>query len=245
MEELKKLLSCLNADLNVKDVEDTFEKIAKILLLKTVIKIGEDKDIRYTLEEIEFYYYKKGVFEEGYNLCTYPRDCDAGELFWHYSGVDICFKSYDDAFGGILIRSLRKKIGDTDEGLIGGPMRCATDLANCCVKKGKPICLEIDEHLIKKKQNLLKTVRQGIKADYEEEELLDDNKITIRRPIPVVSYCYYIRQDNDWNRKRENVYVLVEDKKTKKKSYVRNWKTDYYKDNPENRIYNIQKALNK
>jgi hypothetical protein len=239
MEELKELLSKVDTVSSKNEIESVFSKIAEDLMLKTEIKIG--KDIRYTLEEIEFYYYKKGVFEEEYNLCTYPRDCNAGDFFWHYSGVDICFKSFDDAFGGILIRSLRKKVGNTDEGLIGGPMRCAIDLANCCVKKGESIKLKIHEQKIRDKTPS-KTIRQGIKADYG--ELLDDNKTTIR-PKPVVNYCYYISQDKDWNRSRDNAYVLVEDKVTKKKSYVKKSKTDYYKDNPEKRMDNIQKALNK
>lgn len=236
-EKLKIILSKVDTVSSKDGIESKFSEIAEDLLLKTEIKIGED--IRYTLEEIEFYYYKKDVFEEGYNICTYPRDCDAGDFFWHYSGVDICFKSYDDAFGGILIRSMRKKVGDTDEGIIGGPMRCAIDLANCCAKTGESLKLEIREKE-KDKRTTSKTIRQGVKADYE--ELLDDNKKTIR---PVVNYCYYIIQDNGWNRKRNNAYVLEEDKTTKKKSYVKKPKTDYYKDNPEKRIENVQIALNK
>ena len=238
MEELKKILSKVDTVSSKDELETEFAGIAKDLLFNTEIIIGED--IRYTLEDIEFYYYKKGVFEEGYNICTYPRDCDAGDFFWHYSGVDICFKSYDDAFGGILIRSMRKKVGNTDEGLIGGPMRCATDLANCCVKTGESIKLKIHEQE-KDNRTPLKTIRQGIKADYE--ELFDDNKKTIR---PVVNYCYYNGQDNKcWNRSRNKAYVLVEDKTTKKKSYVKKLKTDYYKDNPEKRIDNIVTELNK
>ena len=123
--ELKSLLSEWYKKSSKDEIVEIFDKIAKILLLHTEITIGND--IRYTLEEIEFYYYKKGVFEEEYNICTYPRNSNALEFFWHYSGVDICFKSYENAFGGILIRSLRKKKNNIDEGLIGGPMRCSTE----------------------------------------------------------------------------------------------------------------------
>lgn len=236
MEDLKQLLSCLNAKSSLEDIKETFEKIANILLLHTEIAIGEN--IRYTLEEIEFYYYNKGVFEEDYHTCTYPRDCDACDFFWHYSGVDICFQSYNDAFGGILIRSLRKNIYNADEGLIGGPMRCATDLANCSIKTGNKIKLIIHDNNIKTSSTPSKTIRQGIKADYE---VLDGNIKTIK---PVVEYCYYLPQENKWKRSKDDMHVLVEDKLTKKKSYVKKIRTDYYKDNPEDRVNNIQKALN-
>lgn len=232
------LLSKLNETSTENDIKSEFDKIAKILLLHTEIAIGDD--IRYTLEEIEFYYYKKGVFEKNYNTCTYPRDCNALDFFWHYSGVDICFQSYENAFGGILIRSLRKKKNNIDEGLIGGPMRCSTELINNCVNTNHKIKIIVNKEQIKENVTPWKTtIRQGIKSDYK---IKDRAKKTIN---PLVEYCYYNSQGNDWKRDRINEYVLVKDKNTNKKFYKKGPKTDYYKDNPECRISNIEKTLNK
>ena len=234
--ELKSLLSEWYKKSSKDEIDEIFDKIAEILLLHTEITIGDD--IRYTLEEIEFYYYKKGVFEKDYNICTYPRDCNALDFFWHYSGVDICFQSYENAFGGILIRSLKKKKNNTDEELIGGPMRCSIDLINNCVNTDHKLNIKIEKEPIKK-DSFSKTVRQGIKSDYK---IIDGAEKDIKS---LVRYCYYISQGNDWNRNRKNEYVLVKDKNTNKKLYIKKEKTDYYKDNPENRIQNIKKDLNK
>ena len=57
MEDLKQLLSQLDANSSVGSIESTFSKIAEILLLHSKICIG---DKIYTIEEIEFYYFKNG-----------------------------------------------------------------------------------------------------------------------------------------------------------------------------------------
>lgn len=86
--------------------------------------------------EIEFYYWDKNHWNEKWNRVTYPRICNPGKLFYHLSGIDICFDSYynernlnDEArFGGILIRAIRSEDGI----VIAGPLNCMLSLLNEC-----------------------------------------------------------------------------------------------------------------
>lgn len=111
-------LAELRAALDLHDVpteklKERFGKIAEALLTKFAIKKG--KQLFY-ITDIEFYYYT----DAHKDFITYPRNCKAGEWFFHVSGVDIAFESYVDfdkekykpilnhesEFGGILIRSI-------------------------------------------------------------------------------------------------------------------------------------------
>lgn len=99
--------------------EDYFAKIAKILMNNYVIKKGEN--ISYEIVEIEFY-----LFDPGHpDVITYPRNCAAGQWFFHQSGVDLTFASTTEQFGGILIRGLRKM---SDNKLFLGPQKCVNEL---------------------------------------------------------------------------------------------------------------------
>ncbi len=121
--------------MDASNVQDQFRKIAENLFHHCYIKCGAKK---YYFAEIEFYYYdkneEKGLNKE-WNEKTYPRDKkEVGELFFHYSGVDICFYSSfgDGKFGGILIRSL--KDGKSKQ-YITGPTVCMLEILNECSKE--------------------------------------------------------------------------------------------------------------
>ena len=111
-------LAELRASLDLKNVpteklQERFGQIADALLTKFAIKKG--KQLFY-ITDIEFYYYT----DAHKDFITYPRNCKAGEWFFHVSGVDIAFESHVDfdkkkykpilnhesEFGGILIRSI-------------------------------------------------------------------------------------------------------------------------------------------
>ena len=114
---------------NGKSIEEKFEVIAKNLIHNFYIKCGRKN---YFFAEIEFYYYDRDNFNQEWNRETYPRtDKKAGDLFFHYSGCDICFDSDFEKgkFGGILIRSLYDK---TENRYITGPTVCANEILNCC-----------------------------------------------------------------------------------------------------------------
>ena len=95
----------------VNGLEEKFDEIAKILLTKTKIVKGIRE---YYITDIEFYLYCDGHED----IITYPRSCEAGDWFFHDSGVDISFgsnSSFEDGkailknnsfFGGILLRGI-------------------------------------------------------------------------------------------------------------------------------------------
>ena len=102
----------------------------------------------FRLAEIEFYYYDseqylKDPSHHKWQEVTYPRnDYKGGELFYHLSGIDICFDSqYNEEsgrFGGILIRSIKdgKKI-------IAGPLNCKDEILNACKNGEMPKLIEV------------------------------------------------------------------------------------------------------
>ena len=95
----------------------------------------------FRLAEIEFYYYDseqylKDPSHHKWQEVTYPRnDYKGGELFYHLSGIDICFdsqyKEKSGKFGGILIRSIKD-----GEKIIAGPLNSKDEILNAC-KNGK------------------------------------------------------------------------------------------------------------
>lgn len=116
--ELKEKLSKKNLEESTKSnkLTEVFEEIADILLKKVAIRKG---DKAYYIREIEFYLYN----DQHRDIITYPRTCEAGQWYFHSSGVDISFESYvktneneyglfqpvldkDSFFGGILIRQI-------------------------------------------------------------------------------------------------------------------------------------------
>ena len=126
--DIKELLS-MPKSITSKDTQKEFAKIADELMHNFCIQCGEKK---YYFAEIEFYYYDKENNSEEWNRRTYPRTSkEAGELFFHYSGFDICFESKygEGRFGGILIRSLFDK---TSNRYITGPLLCVNEVLNAC-----------------------------------------------------------------------------------------------------------------
>ena len=131
MESLKSLLN-IETIVSKPDVDSELKRIAKVLMNEYCISNGE---YIYRPVEIEFYIYDdKGKHADTH---VYPRDRkEAGELFFHLSGMDICFKSSleEGRFGGILIRALeREKNGERT--LFGGPLVCKDEVLNTATEK--------------------------------------------------------------------------------------------------------------
>ena len=156
---------------DISDVQDKCTEIAEELFNNFYIKCGEKT---FYFAEIEFYYYEKGKLEDEWNKKTYPRtDKKAGELFFHYSGCDLCFESDFEKgiFGGILIRSLKDENGK----FITGPTVCMLEMLNLCSKsKQLPEVVPIDgEHKNKCELDKKNPIpRYGIK--YKNENLVDE-----------------------------------------------------------------------
>lgn len=185
MESLKELLE--NPFVGLKDNHEDFQKkcseIAQELFKNYCIVCGEKN---FYLAEIEFYYYEKDKWDEEWNMVTYARDgYSAGTLFYHLSGIDICFNSKftDKCFGGILIRSLKT----TGNKLITGPLSCKDELLNAC----KGCCMP---RLIKSENQIVVSLK-ATKRLLGETAMLDniDGDYNL---------CFYDGNIENWNTER-------------------------------------------
>ncbi len=140
--DLLRQLMTLDAIMKTSDIEERFEKIAKMLFESFAIQKGETV---YLFKEIEFYFYNKNHRD----IVTHPRV--SKPLCWYindFGGIDINFTSsiecvnrenskgknvmkyvLDDSayFGGILIRQLIEK--ESGE-ILKSPLACA-ELFRC------------------------------------------------------------------------------------------------------------------
>lgn len=206
---------------NINSIQNKCTEIAKELFCNYGIKCG-DKIFRFA--EIEFYYYKKeesgnNNWDSQWNKETYPRNKNAGDFFFHYSGVDICFqcdfieKEKDDElgeFGGILIRSLLD-----GEKVLAGPLFCANAMLNAC-KEHMPRLVPIDPQECELEQ----TTRYGISCDEQQEKGKD------------LFLCYY-RKNLDWKKVSER--IGWDKKKRKFKKITRNYNNDRFQKNNDGR----------
>ena len=119
------------------DIKARFNEIAHNLLNNFVIR--KSKNLFYRILEVECYFFN----DNHRDLITYQRSAQAGDWFFHFSGVDICFQSrcklnddyriseYDRKstyFGGILIRSLEKIENSVPTYIMGKPQLCCDEL---------------------------------------------------------------------------------------------------------------------
>lgn len=141
IDQLRQLMT-IDAIMKTSDIEERFEKIAKMLFESFAIQKGETV---YLFKEIEFYFYNKNHRD----IVTHPRV--SKPLCWYinnFGGIDINFTSsiecvnrenskgknvmkyvLDDSayFGGILIRQLIEK--ESGE-ILKSPLACA-ELFRC------------------------------------------------------------------------------------------------------------------
>ena len=167
-------------------------------------------DVKYFFAEIEFYYYEKGKWDDKWNEVTYARDgYKAGDLFYHLSGIDICFEShyvnFNAKFGGILIRAIKDEKGI----VIAGPLTCKDEILNACMGKKMPILVKISTPL---KISLKSTYRALGKNDTDKE----NDRL-----------CFYDRWINDWNPIKDRYNTRKGDIESQKGTY----KTDRFNDN--------------
>lgn len=166
-----------------------FNDMAKYILGNLAIKV--DETIYYPLE-IEFYYCNEKVENVESFKCTYKRKCEAGEFLLHYSGLDICFATIDNSFGGILIRSILKHQNGVEDIVISGPLKCANEILNQCFKSKKKALPEIIGDSNRNKGDIYATLRQGIETGVKFESLrtkFNNHEITDEE-LP--RFAYYI-----------------------------------------------------
>ena len=157
--------------------------------------------------EIEFYYYDSAMYLKDKNQykwqeVTYPRDdYQGGQLFYHLSGIDICFDSHytnkEGKFGGILIRAIKDKNGL----IIAGPLNCKDRILNACKNEKMPeLIYESKELDIEPLQTYRSLGKNG--TDTEHDRL-----------------CFYDGSIVDWNAKRERFFTRDGEIKTCHGSY--------------------------
>lgn len=177
--------------------------------------------------EIEFYYWDKDNWNEKWNRITYPRISEAKDLFFHLSGVDICFKSYyneekldDEAkFGGILIRAIRDNKGH----IIAGPWNCMLKMLNECKGGQMPQIIKLKTSC-NSKDNIRKTYRS-----LGEKDMKGEKEIAMGKETPL-NLCFYdYRYLNDTKKNQLKTKKIAIDKNLGKlKSYTSSYKTDRF-----------------
>ena len=115
---LEKLESCPGS---FDEIREYFGETAELLMNNFVISA---RGVEYEIVEIEFYLFTP----DHPDVITYPRQCAAGQWFFHQSGVDLTFATTDKQFGGILIRGLRETKGERKQ--VFGPQNCVDLLWN-------------------------------------------------------------------------------------------------------------------
>ena len=192
--------------LDANNLQATFHKMAEDLCTNFCIQCNGKQ---YYFAEIEFYYFKEGVWAYNWNTATYPRKFEGkgGQLFYHLSGVDVCFdgnleKGKNGGLsgngGGILIRSIVDSSVNSENQLIVGPLTCANTLLNACDGKCMPSVQPLNEiHNFKTTQTYrffgaedFSKIKEGTNRDGE---------------LKLAFYDGNFKQ-TDWNRARSSYY---------------------------------------
>lgn len=184
-DEFKKELDVVYDKINsIEGFQVIFNSMAKFALTNLAIKVG---NIKYYLLEIEFYYCNKLLEDKESFKRTYKRDCEAGELFLHYSGLDFCFATSKDnnSYGGILIRSVLKHEDGKKDEIIPGPLRCANEIINQCFKNKEKPHPEIIQEKNRIQGKINATIRQGIETGKFFEKMRNSDEELPR-------FAYYI-----------------------------------------------------
>ena len=105
--------------------EKDFDRIAKDLFNKAVLCI---QDNVYYLTEIEFYYNHKEHPDPFVH--NHRQQKQKGKWYFHASGMDICIGNDKNAFGGILIRGLKRKTGEGTWEYTDGPINVLQEVLN-------------------------------------------------------------------------------------------------------------------
>lgn len=197
MEKLLKELGISLFDIQSKEIlSKDFKRIAEKLFKEYEVLCG-DKHFRFA--EIEFYYYRTGgIFDKEWNCITYARENKKnGEFMYHYSGVDICFKSYfsDECaeFGGILIRSLYTINKEGKREMIFGPLACKDEMLNYCKCEMPKLC----KSKVHNKCDIKTTSLAGVPKNKQSDYCFYDSSISKKEWIREVKR-YNVHMQKTW-----------------------------------------------
>lgn len=175
------------------------KKIAEELLKNYCIHCGEKT---YYLAEIEFYYRDKDIakWDNEWNKVTYSNrnGFEAGSLFYHLSGVDICFDCTANRYGGILIRSIVEK-NNNDEIITIGPLTCVNKMLNDCKGDKMPF---VDKTKLVRSIEICSTYRYLGKKDFNKIGSSDNNK----DENLMLAFFDKKLEEAKWNKARSSYY---------------------------------------
>lgn len=186
--QIKSLLE-FPSDFSEKGLKD----LAQEIMNKVCIFNGKYK---YHPIEIEFYIYDKNNHAD---IHVYPREAKVGDLFFHLSGMDICFESSFEEkegtvrFGGILIRALEREDGKQ----FGGPLTCKDEVLNTAIMK----CLVVSCGSIKQKVSENTRKRKGLENKGENDAFFNAAYRFFREDIKYGTYIHMIDNTFDFNDK--------------------------------------------
>ncbi len=132
------------------DIQKAFDDMARYIFERISLQAGAKE---YLFTEIEFYYYSpqhkhRDPFCKRNPVHARETQCPeipSDKLFFHYSGVDICFDNKDRSkqeYGGILIRGIKEARADGTN-FINGPLKTLCRLLNDAQQTGDVrICLK-------------------------------------------------------------------------------------------------------
>ena len=227
-EELKGMLENPFGGLKENDLkgfQDKCEKIAEELFCHHCINCNGKE---YYFTEIEFYYWNNSIWNNKWNRVTYPRICNAKDLLFHLSGVDVCFKSYykednleDEAqFGGVLIRAIR----DEKDNVTAGPWNCMLKILNECRGGQMPLLGKAQKGKCNAEENIKTTYRSLGEKDMEDEKKMANREDD---PLRLCFYdCRFLPDDKGEKPKEKKITLNKESGKLK--SYISTYKTDRF-----------------
>lgn len=139
------------------NTDKQFYEIAHQLLNKSVLKINNK---RFLFTDIEFYWHS----DNHPDVSTYKRihtkeDLKSGDIFFHYSGFDICLDN-DFGRGGILVRGI---FSIEEEKHYIGPLVCAMKVFSAQMNiSGSLIDFRIETLAESSNKTIHKTIRKNL-----------------------------------------------------------------------------------
>jgi len=137
----------MDFQIDLKNIDGSFDLIAKQLLLSRAIQINNQI---VEITEIEFYFFKEGSHADKY---THPHERNAGEWRLHNQGIDITLQGTKDQDGGILIRGI--KLGSE---FINGPLKSLSRIFELMGSASFRATIELVKTSVKEKE-IIKTFR--------------------------------------------------------------------------------------
>ena len=139
-------------------IENSFDYIAKELLLNHVIKVN---NASCEITEIEFYYFNERKHPDYY---THDHNRRKGEWRLHKQGLDITFDGTKKGIdGGVLIRGLR-----IQEKYVNGPIRCLREIFKLMGSVQEKNYLQIVKEPLEKAEIIKTTRHLPNKVRYED-----------------------------------------------------------------------------